>query len=325
MDYYEYQKLYDIVQFDIDNLRIEPVFSLTCELLRYFDFKSQMMFAVYAVATMFFIYKGCNYYSKGNYRVSLIFIAVYCLNNMFWIGSLTMIRQFLALSIVFYSSRFIFEKQLCKFIVWIILATLCHYSALIALSLYIVNKINFKTKSYFFIIFGLLFLSKTGICALIIEKTLFLVGDNLGAYQRYFANSFVKDSFLQGGSGLGVLLSLSVYLCAAIIADNKNEVQKFIINCTFIGIIIWIIFCNIDPILRLRSYYWIFTPLIVAYHFKSNLSLKKFICIYSAVAMIVLSISTIYNIKNNTGRNKQDIWHNTNTNIEYEFTADFIK
>ena len=41
--------------------------------------------------------------------------------------------------------------------------------------------------------------------------------------------------------------------------------------------------------------------------------------------MIVLSISTIYNIKNNTGRNKQDIWHNTNTNIEYEFTADFIK
>lgn len=325
LDYYEYQKLYDIVQFDIDNLRIEPVFSLICELLRYFDFKSQMMFAVYAVATMFFIYKGCNYYSKGNYRVGLIFIAVYFLNNMFWLGSLNLIRQFLAIAIVFYASKYIFECKSKKFITWTAVAALCHYSALIALSFYLINKIDIKRKTCFIVALSLIFLSESGIYALIFEKIFLMLGDKLGAYQIYFTTVFMRDSFLQGGSGLGVMLQLSVYLFIALIADMKDQIQKFAVNGIFMGVIIWIIFCNVDPMLRFRLYYWIFFPLIIAFNLNTKFSLKKILCVYSVVAILVLSISNINSIQDIDRKKKQDIWHNTNTNIEYEFTADFIK
>lgn len=323
LDYYEYQKLYEIVKFDVFNIEVDPFFSLISVILRDLGFKSQMMFAVYALLTIMFIYKGCVYYSERKYDVAILFVIVYCLNDLFWFGSFNLIRQMLAVSIVFYSSKFIFTKEMAKFCIWILVASLCHYSAIIGLTLWLINKIKLKKYTWIIIIVSILILSETGFFMDLLENIHILLGNRLGDYELYFTKAYVRNSFLQGGTGLGVLLNLSVYLSLAIVADRKDKMQNFSLNCLFIGIIIWIAFNNITPMLRMRLYFWIFTPLIFAFNFNYYLSKKNIILIYSILVMGLLNLydtNLISDFKNN-----QYIVHNTNINIEYEFTMDFMK
>ena len=323
LDYFEYQRLYDIVEFNIRNIQIDPVFSLVSELLRELGCKSQMMFAVYAVFTMLFIYKGCQYYANGRYNISLLFVIVYCINDLFWLGSFNLIRQMLAVSIVFYASKYIFTNNQFKFLSWVGIASLCHYTAVASIVLWMLNRIKMKKITWFILLIVVFVLAETGLYTFLIGQIHSLLGNRLGDYELYFTEAYMRESFLQGGSGIGVLLNFSIYMVLVLVARREDKVQNFVINCIFVGVFIWIIASNITPMLRMRLYFWIFTPLIYAYNFKVVLNYKKVLLIYT---IVIMSILTLYDIRLiESMSNNQNIVHDTNTNINYKVTLDFVK
>lgn len=323
LDYFEYQKLYENVELNIDSLKTEPLFLLVSVCFRELGFKAQMMFAFYALGTMIFICKGCEYYSNHKYKIGMFFIIGYCINDLYWIGSLNLIRQMLAVAIIFYASKFIFEKNFMGFFSWVFIATLCHYTAIIGISLWYIEKIDMNKTTWLLVILLVIFLSETGLFAMCLEEVHLMLGNKLGDYELYFTKAYVRSSFLQGGTGLGVISNVSVYIALAFIANRKNEIQKFAINCLFIGSIIWIIFSNITPILRLRLYFWIFTLLIIAFNINKKLNSKNIITTY---IVCMMSLLTLYNINLIPKfENNQYITHNTNKNIDYKLTIDFLK
>lgn len=78
---------------------------------------------------------------------------------MFYIISLNLMRQFIAISIVFYGTRFLKEKQ-WAFIIFVLLASMFHQSALLGLLYILFNfpawKFLSKTQKYFLILLGII-------------------------------------------------------------------------------------------------------------------------------------------------------------------------
>ena len=95
-------------------------------------------------------------------------------------ASMNIMRQYCAIAIIFYSTRFLFERQYLKFFIGVILATLLHTSglsaiALLGFELFWWNKLS-RTKKFFFI------------CALIFLPFIILQLYNLitSEYGQYF-------------------------------------------------------------------------------------------------------------------------------------------
>jgi len=74
------------------------------------------------------------------------------LGSNIYFFSMTGIRQAIAVAICFFSIQFIFKKQPIKFIFSVIIATIFHKSALIALPLYLIVARRYTVKQYFVIV-----------------------------------------------------------------------------------------------------------------------------------------------------------------------------
>ena len=73
--------------------------------------------------------------------------------GLFYLISLSIIRQALAISICLYAYKYVISRNFRKFILCIIIATLFHYSAIISLIIYpIFHKYKIKTVIIFLII-----------------------------------------------------------------------------------------------------------------------------------------------------------------------------
>lgn len=100
-------------------------------------FESQyMMFFVAALLTVNFFYEGLRYYKD---KVSLpLGMMLYLFT--FFPHSLNVIRQYLAVSIIFYGYRYVFEKDIVKYGVAVIVAMSFHLSAVAALPFYFIHQ-----------------------------------------------------------------------------------------------------------------------------------------------------------------------------------------
>ena len=323
-DYYEYENYFYYATFDIYNIDREPLFLFICDYLRYFGFKAQAMFAVYATLTSLFMYKGCKYYSRGNWWIGIVYVSVYVLNNLLWYGSLNLIRQFLAVSIIFYASQFIFKNDIKRYLLFVSLAIFCHYSAVIGIILYPLKSLRLSKVKIIAITAFMLLVSSTNIFNYVIGAMFLIMGSHLGDYGSYFTDAFVRSSFLQGGTGLGVLLSCCTYLTALYASDEKDEIQRFCSKSVFCGLLLWIIFSLVQPMLRLRIYFFIFSPLLFAYNLKINIVKKPILSYMIIVIIIAMGMQSLYNISLIPNLYKYNsVNHNTNYNIDYFFTTDF--
>lgn len=108
---------------------------LLIQLNRIFD-TPYLMFFVVALLTMNFFYEGLLYYRK---KISLpLAIMLYLLT--FFPHSMNGIRQYLAVSIIFYGYRYIFQKNLGKYLVCVIVAMSFHLTAVIAIPFYFIHQ-----------------------------------------------------------------------------------------------------------------------------------------------------------------------------------------
>lgn len=114
-----YKRIYDIVRF----VNYPPLFFIiTGGIMSFFVFKS--------------LYKQCKY--------PLIGLAIYIYGMYFFVFSLGFVRQYLALSIVFFAYQYIYTNKIKYMLIILVTTYFFHYSAIVALSFLIVEKIKLK-------------------------------------------------------------------------------------------------------------------------------------------------------------------------------------
>lgn len=98
----------------------------------------------------------------------------------FYFMSLNGVRQFVAVAIVFWGTRYLGQKKFFSFIVCICIASLFHHTAILALFLLLLNLFQWKdlyrSQKQLFILF-----------ALCLPLIVVLLSNNLNQYSRYFA------------------------------------------------------------------------------------------------------------------------------------------
>lgn len=185
----------------------------------------QLFFMAYSFLTIFFVWKGIREITKDAPLALLIYFFV----PLFYLESLTLVRQHLAISIVFYAITFLIEAKYIKYAILVILASLIHFSAIIA--------------------FTLLFLPLTSILnrklELLAMITTFLFGAIISTYiigLIPFYGTYVQDGAVFGEGGkLSVPIINLVSIVLWFFKDRLIEIDsrnRFNFKVLFLGILV---------------------------------------------------------------------------------------
>ena len=128
----------------------DPIFYMFVKSIYQIINDIQFVLAVIALLYALFVSTTLYRYSKN-----IAFSFLILLTFRYFPYSMTALRQGLALAIVFYSTRFIFEKKIIKFALAIVIASFAHKSALFLLPLYFVQFINLNRYSFFITVLAL--------------------------------------------------------------------------------------------------------------------------------------------------------------------------
>lgn len=184
-------------------------------------------------------------------------LSIYLYISMYiYYQSFNGIRQYIAISIIFYISKYIEENKPIKFLLGIILAMGFHTTAIIFLPCYIFNKINISIKKI------ILFLIATFLLLYNIDELLKLFTDLVPKYKVYY------DSFFLETGGIRDLVVSTFIILFGISIDFFNKSNKQI-NTLTIYMLVYFAFSvmalrgSVNLISRLGWYFSIFVILYV--------------------------------------------------------------
>lgn len=230
-------------------------------------FKSPFLFFfLYAISTYFLIFYAC---CKCSVSPLFSFYIYFC---VYYLDSLGIIRQALAIAIVFYGYDYIRRRLVFKYMILVILASLFHKTALISLFLYPIYRMKFK----FLLVIVFFFLAfENNIHNLLIEYEI----------MKFY---FITDMEFAGGNKI-MICNIILYLVLLFVSkcNNSYEKTKGLFKLIFLGLLFPFIFGGALGG-RLSLYFLIFNILLVPYVLnKSNLYLKTYFVSYFVIYYIV--------------------------------------
>ena len=313
-DYYSYSKLYYSVE--IDDMYIDKSFIILSIIFRNLGFDYQIIFIVYASAMFFFIYKGLMYYKDKQ----IVAWGLFILLPMGYFNAMGYIRQALAVSIFFWSIRFIVQKKLIKYILSILLASCIHFSALILLPVYYLIKIKYKAYMHFLLCGVMFILAYFNITADLISYVLGVLDLRYLNYMQRIARSPSIGNIM---FFLGVWLMVFVN---SIITKSFNKTQYEIIkiNLCTMCIVFMCVFYFDYVFLRLKDY---FSIIFIAALSDIIITYKKYqkIIVFNLIYLVAMSYFFITWI--HVAENPSDALGliPSSTNIKYEFNFNVFR
>lgn len=205
---------------------VEPGFIILNYLVKYFFNDERYIFIVCSFVTLFFIYKGIwSFKSKINIGFAL-FIYLLLFHNI----SFNAVRQFIAIAIVFYSMRYLFNRKLIMYLVFITIACSFHLTSIVMLPLYFIYGNNYIKKYNRIIIYGFLCFS-------------LLILDSL--VQNFFISSRYSDYissnlYSEGGIGAFIVRLPLIFLLLIFSKDivNYDKRGSFLINIIILELVL---------------------------------------------------------------------------------------
>lgn len=224
---WDYKAYYDTIAFGIDTNIYSKREWLNYSLINITRnlFWPEFYFMFTSFVSIFLIGKTIKKYSVDKWMS----IYLYLTFPLFFLNSLSVIRNFMAIAITVYSTRYIIDRKLFRFIIAIIIAAGFHQSAYIAILLYPIANIKLNKKLYF------LFLA-----IIPLMKNTILAGMNkiLPYYYVYLTETTNKE----GRFGVIVILLL---LISILMIDKKminDNIYNQFFNFYFMGCLIYAIF-----------------------------------------------------------------------------------
>lgn len=287
---------------------IEMSYKLLCGFFGILDFNYKAVFLFYAIVSYTFLYL---FLKKMNLKKEELLIFIMAFLAIGFFTYMTVMRQFLATTIALYAMTFLKEKKYLKCIVYILIASVFHYSALIMLAFIPIicsDKINIYVK----IILPLLaiIIGKFGIfdiiCNLILRNT---------RYSSYVVN---ESNNFYGGNGLLNYIWLLIYLMQFLFRTNNknNEYIDILEKGQMIYFVIFFFTINSGYALRLTYYFLIFVCfLFITFMYRVNSKSNRLLIVF--VIIISLLAFNIFNINNVINSDKGNFGSN-------DFSIDFI-
>lgn len=228
-----------------------------------FDYHYYLLFTAVFIYYSFlrFVYK----YSKNVWLSVVVFIAF-----SWYFVSLHVLRQFMAISIILYSYKYLLNRNLIKFILLVLLASSFHTSAILFLATYPLCNREIHAG-----IFGLVF-TASFFLALIFGKILMIF---LMFSDKYAAVYLNNDS---AGTGYSMLLVLTIIMVIGLILKPKilTRKSKLFYWSFFIALCLQTLATQVSIVSR-GILYWllsasVFIPMIIGYIENKKLRLLSY-------------------------------------------------
>lgn len=274
-DYDEYAHRYNRNMFDTF---AEKIWINIENVLHYLNFSAQGFFLLTSCVIYGFIFLGIKKY-KTKYMIAIFnFIFI----PFLYFSSLSEIRQWVSISIIFYYINYCYEKKYLKYILICIIASFFHKMAILAIVFIFLNK-KIKKKMVITIFFIVIVLKKYLIYIVV------YIGKFFPEYRKYFNYvgnlNYINDS-------TGVILSFWIMI-AMIFIYSKEKVENkksniLIFNLSSTGILILIIFFNNVAVKRVGNYFLIFSPILLAEMFALKNKVIKGLTIFIMIGYLLI-------------------------------------
>ncbi|MDY0193881.1 MAG: EpsG family protein [Aliarcobacter butzleri] len=149
VDYQSYIDFFNLILSGQD-IYMEDSFILLVKFINFIGGTEQLLFFIYAFLTITFTSKFIEYFSQNK----VLSLYIYFTFAVFYFASFNGVRQALAVAIFVYSIKFIIEKNLLKYILFIVIATFIHKTAILMLPLYFILNKKLNIMKFFFIALG---------------------------------------------------------------------------------------------------------------------------------------------------------------------------
>lgn len=282
-----YKTYFDSINFySLDYSLYEKGYFLLNKIVRLFTDNFQYVLIFSSIITLFPIFFTIKKYSINPALSIFYFVSLY-----FYFNSFNLIRQYIVVSWLFFSIRFIIEKKLLPFLLIVLCASFFHITALFFIPFYWIVRLRFSSFSY---------LLMSSISLVFVFITPFLI--------RIISRVFPKFNYyeyyeLQGASANFTILLTGItfmigYFLRKNIKNGKNEYNIYL-NFIFFAFCLALLSINNIMFFRLASYLYIFIILFLPILlFELNSRIKPLAYFSSSIILILYCINLI---KNNNG------------------------
>lgn len=239
----DYESYVETITSNIGSERLEPSFYLLSFLGRISGTNplgTFFLYALFGTGIMMYVVKRD---SKFVWFSILLFISIY-----FILGEMIQIRQAVAISLVMFSIKYIYDKSLKKYLITTIAAVLFHYSAIIMLPLYYLSPTRNNPKPYIYSI---------GICLIIGTMINFGVIVDLINVQLISDLYYIKTAQQSIASlppiYINIRFLIQIFICLFFwyYADKLNRYNKFstiYLKLYSIGLCVFLLFYNVSDL-----------------------------------------------------------------------------
>lgn len=247
---------YTFIFASIADSTTEPAFRLINLIIFFLGLNVQFVFLISSLITFTLLYKGIKR-NSDNLFLS-VFTLLFC---GFFIESLNIIRQYIAIAIFFYAIQYIKSKKLIKYALCIAIASCFHYSAILLIVAYFILNINIG--KLWFIILGFAYL----LPFILPIPTIFGL---IPGYDVYFSLGSNTDN----GSaelGIGFLSKLLIGFSCLFFYNqivNSSKDAKIYLNGFFLYLFLLSFFRDFMVMVRLGYYFNVFLVLLIPEFFK---------------------------------------------------------
>ena len=285
IDYPTYEEIYNN-PFSDQAIAIEPIWNFANDILRSFGFKSRVFFLLTSIVTIVGYYKCIKKISPSFYVSIILFII-----SGLYFESANMVRQYVAMSLLFCSFSDFIEKHWLRYLVWTAAATMFHTSVLLVIPLIILSTFHYSK----WILWGVWTVS-------------FVFGNNL---LNYLISNFLPflyeissyqyeiDDFDSGVSSGSLKMFYNMIAIFVLVLYSKyspiNRTVFVLTNMFLLGVVIYNICYLFMPARRL--YFYFFPYLIILFPYCISYFKRKgqcfLMCIFSMIFLVFLLKSNI--------------------------------
>lgn len=291
-DFFSYVRYFNLIDSG-NKAPTEVGFNYLGILISNLGLNSQALFLTISVLTILFLYKGIRYYTDSDYIYKPVLYIVFIIFTFF--PSLNGIRQALAAAIVFYASKYIIEKSFTKFSIWIIIASLFHFSSIFFFIIYFFGKRNYKKSSLLIGLFISIVIANFGFINEALEYILinfsFL---DIGGY----IGNLLYSPYNSREISFGIVFYINLFLLVLFIflkdrlLNNDKSIMSF--NFFYLYILTYVLSMDASMLTRVTYYFSIYMALTIPrfgilFESKSKRIVEFSICcLYSMLFLYVI-------------------------------------